>query len=78
MQLLELYQECLQLLELAEAGQAFGNAVISGIQYAVTEGENATVGGLVQNVAAGATAGFAGGNGLDLVHQDWRNRFSNC
>ena len=51
------------------AGQALGNAVISGIQYAVTEGENATVGGLVQNVAAGAIAGFAGGNGLDLVHQ---------
>ena len=51
------------------AGQALGNAVISGIQYAVTEGENATVGGLVQNVAAGATAGFASGNGLDLVHQ---------
>ena len=54
---------------IGKVGQAIGDAVISGVQYAVTEGENATWLGFAQNAMIGGIAGFAGGNGLDLVHQ---------
>ncbi len=59
----------LAVTKIEVVGQVVGNAAISMGSYAISEGENATVQGLIGSGVIGAAGGFVGGSGLNLDRQ---------